>query len=176
MDSKTVFIVVAVVAIVIAIGITATIAIAMSSRGANVVRGYVDNVVNYTKGLPHHRCARGFKHIFGGMAPVTIEVSEGFKQRVEEILKMDPNTSTLLKEGYNITTIRPIVKIVVQEDGDIVMRATRATVEMVKLGVGRAVAYVDLESRSVLRLVICRVMMESSTADSTEGLTISTVV
>lgn len=62
-----------------------------------------------------------------------IEVSEGFKDRVVNILQSNENTSKLLNEGYNITAIRPIIKLVVQDDGNILLKAVGAWVTLHKV-------------------------------------------
>ena len=99
-----------------------------------------------------------------GFAPHSafVELSEEFKQKVVEILKSDTDTSALLSSGYNITCIEPILRLVVQGDGSVTMKVTKVIVLMVKPGEGKALAYVDLETGTVEKLVKCEVKVKSS--------------
>jgi len=81
-----------------------------------------------------------------------IEVSEGFKDRVVNILQSNENTSKLLNEGYNITAIRPIIKLVVQDDGNILLKAVGAWVTLHKEGEGVVHVLVDLEKSEVVSI------------------------
>jgi hypothetical protein len=82
----------------------------------------------------------------------SIEISEGFKEKVVNILKSNENTSKLLDEGYNITAIRPIIKLVVQDDGTVVLKAVGAWVTLHKEGGGVVHVLVDLENSTVVKI------------------------
>jgi hypothetical protein len=82
----------------------------------------------------------------------SIEISEGFKEKVVTILNSNENTSKLLDEGYNITAIRPIIKLVVQDDGIVVLKAVGAWVTLHKEGGGVVHVLVDLENSTVVKI------------------------
>jgi|YelNatPaOPRAMG01_1025707.scaffolds.fasta_scaffold69916_1 hypothetical protein len=81
------------------------------------------------------------------------EISEGFKEKVVNILKSDENVQKLLNEGYNITCIRPIVKAIVKEDSTVIMKATGAIVILTK-DTSHALVKVDVENNKVLETII----------------------
>jgi len=91
-----------------------------------------------------------FKNLIGPR----VEVSEEYRSRVLEILSRDEDAAKLLKEGYNVTAVKPIVKAYVAADGSVTLRASQAMVTLVKKGEGAAVALVDLEQGKVVKLVV----------------------
>lgn len=177
MVNKTITLIVALIAIAVTIGgMTATV-IAMKGNEAGVrvrehLRYILGSTLNNTVPCNITQPIMPFKMRRGFAGPgVIIEVSDEFKQKVIEILKSNPNTSNLLANGYNITYIKPIIKLVVQGDGSVTMKATRAIVLMVKPGEGKALAYVNLETGTVEKLVKCEVVIKSSeTRTSTTSL------
>jgi hypothetical protein len=104
------------------------------------------------KGQRNDICGRGLKLGFG-FKTISLEVSDEFKERILSIVEADPDVQELLKEGYNITAIRPIIKALVQANGDVTMKATGATVSM-RGESGWASIQVDLEAGKVARIVI----------------------
>jgi len=91
-----------------------------------------------------------FKNLIGPR----VEVSEGYRSRVLEILSKDEDAAKLLKEGYNVTAVKPIVKAYVAADGTVTLKASQALVTLVKKGEGVAVTLVDLEQGKVVKLVV----------------------
>lgn len=89
---------------------------------------------------------------FGGFGPV--EVSSEFEQNVTNIAKSDTDVQNLLAEGYNITSVRPVIKSVVDADGYVTTKATSAIVMLQKDTSGRASVFVNLEEGKVTRIVI----------------------
>jgi len=83
-----------------------------------------------------------------------VEVSEEFEQNVINIAKSDQDVQTLLGEGYNITGVRPIIKAIVEADGNVTMKATSAIVMLEKDTTGYASVWVDLEQAKVTEIVI----------------------
>lgn len=172
MVNKTITLVIIAIALAVTISSIAAVVIAMKGNDVGV---RVRERLSYTLGNaannempfnisqpmipPMKRFGRGFAR-----PGIIVEVSEEFKQKVIEILELDPNTSALLANGYNITRIEPIIGFVVQGDGSVVMRATKAVVLMVKPGEGRALAYVNLETNTVEKLAKCEVVTKSSGA------------
>jgi len=89
---------------------------------------------------------------FGGFGPV--EVSSEFEQNVTNIAKSDTDVQNLLAEGYNITSVRPVIKNVVDANGYVTTKATSAIVMLQKDTSGRAAVFVNLEEGKVTRIVI----------------------
>jgi len=83
-----------------------------------------------------------------------VEVSEEFKENVINIARNDTDVQALLDEGYNITGVRPIIKTIVEGDGNVVTKATSAVVMLEKDTTGHASAWVDLEQGKVTKIVI----------------------
>lgn len=87
-----------------------------------------------------------------GMA--SIELSTEYTEAVNSILEADTDVQTLIAEGYNVTSIRPIIKNVVEADGSIVTGATTAVVKLVNGTSGYAVVNVDVSQAAVNQIVI----------------------
>lgn len=83
-----------------------------------------------------------------------VEVSEEFKSKVIDIVKADQDVQNLLNNGYNITVVKPVVKTVVEGDGEVVMKATGAIVMLVKDRMSHATVKVDLENAKVTEVTI----------------------
>lgn len=89
---------------------------------------------------------------FGGFGPV--EVSAEFVQNVTNIAKSDADVQKLLADDYNITSVRPVIKSVVDADGYVTAKATSAIVMLQKDTSSRASVFVNLEEGKVTRIVI----------------------
>lgn len=119
----------------------------------------------------------GFRGGRGMLKQFVVEVSDEYRAKVESILRSDPDVSALLEKGYNITAIKPIVKLVVQGNGSVVASADKATVILVKNGGDRAIVYVDVASGSVIEIVKCERIsktaqqLAASSSVATQGLT-----
>ena len=83
-----------------------------------------------------------------------VEVSEEFEENAINIAESDEDVQGLLGDGYNVTGVRPIIKSVVEADGDVVTKATSAIVMLEKNATGRAFVWVDVEEGTVTRIVI----------------------
>ena len=92
------------------------------------------------------------RHGFGGFGP--IEVSEEFKQTVTNIAESDTDVQTLIADGYNVTAVRPIIKTVVDAEGNVVTKATRAVLMLQKDTTGHASVMVDIKEAKVTQIVI----------------------
>jgi hypothetical protein len=98
---------------------------------------------------------RGMKferHAFGGFGP--IEVSEEFKQTVTTIAENDTDVQGLITDGYNATAIRPIIKTVIDAEGNVVTKATSAILILQRDTTGYASVMVNLEEAKVTQIVI----------------------
>ena len=118
---------------------------------------------------PHHGrhpAAHGWHHAkpgpggeWAGRGPLAgVELSPGFQSRVMAVLQNDSRTASLLSEGYTVARIKPLFKLYVEDDGTTTVKAAKAVVHLVKAGEdgerGRAVAIVDLENDTIIRLVV----------------------
>ena len=99
----------------------------------------------------------------GGMA--NIELSTEYTETVNTILEADADVQTLIAEGYNVTSIRPIINSVVEADGSIVTSATTAVVKLENGTSGYAVANVDISQEAVTQIVIfTRTVIDKTTS------------
>jgi hypothetical protein len=89
---------------------------------------------------------------FGGFGPV--EVSEEFKQTVTNIAGNDTDVQNLIADGYNVTSVRPIIKTVIDAEGNVVTKATNAVLTLQKDATGYASVMVDVEQAKVTQIVI----------------------
>lgn len=80
------------------------------------------------------------------------EVSEGFKDKVLTIAKSDGDVQKLLNDGYSIVNIKPIVKVIVGDDGSVTIKATGAIVTLSKDS-ARAIVKVDVENAKVTEVI-----------------------
>ena len=99
----------------------------------------------------------------GSMA--NIEVSAEYTANVNAILNNDSDVLNLIAEGYNVTSINPIVKNVIQGDGTLVTQATTAIVAMQNGTSGYATVNVDVTNSTVTQIVtITRTVIDKSTS------------
>jgi hypothetical protein len=89
---------------------------------------------------------------FGDFGPV--EVSEEFEQTVTSIAESDTDVQNLIADGYNVTSVRPIIKTVVDAEGNVVTKATSAVLTLQKDTTGHASVMVDIEEAKVTQIVI----------------------
>ena len=92
------------------------------------------------------------RHGFGGFGP--IEVSDEFKEKVTTIAENDTDVQSLIANGYNVTSVHPIIKTVVDADGNVVTKATSAVVMLQKDTTGFATVTVSIEEAKVTQIVI----------------------
>ena len=105
--------------------------------------------------LMEHGFGGGPGHRGGGSGDMrNIEVSTEYTETVNAILEADPDVQTLIAEGYNITSIKPIIKTVVEGDGTIATSATSAVVTLKNGTSGYAVTKVDVSQAKVTEIVI----------------------
>jgi hypothetical protein len=90
----------------------------------------------------------------GGGPFGSIEVSEEYKAKVISIAESDSDVQALIAEGYNVTGVRPIIKYVVDANGDVTMKATTAIVELENGTTGHASVTVNLTQSKVTQIVI----------------------
>ncbi len=102
------------------------------------------------------RSSNGHRGGFGGFGSglLPVEVSAEFEEKVINIAKSDTDIQQLLDEGYNVTRVMPIVKTIIDGDGNVVTKATSATLMLEKDTTGRAIVSVDLTQEKVTQIVI----------------------
>ena len=109
--------------------------------------------------IPQEGCMRmGPGGHFGrgqiGMGPYGgIEVSTEFETNVVNIAKADSDVQQLLTDGYNVTRVMPIIKSVLDGEGNVVTKATNATLLLEKDTSGRALVSIDLQLNKVTQIV-----------------------
>jgi hypothetical protein len=82
----------------------------------------------------------------------SIQVSSDFTQNVTNIVQNDSDVQNLLTQGYNITSIRPVISTVIDGNGNVVANATTANVLLQGTN-GRALVIVDLTQAKVTKIV-----------------------
>lgn len=167
--------------IVLAITITAIVAIVITTYAQEFINRKINVVISTlstaTSNKTNMRCIEWLEHSKEFRAwfchrkyaslGMDVEISSEFKEKVLAIIRSDPDASTLLEEGYNVTRIIPVIRYVVQGDGVVTMKATSAVVEMVKPGTGRAHVYVDIASETVVKIAKCEIVIKSATPSIT---------
>jgi hypothetical protein len=92
------------------------------------------------------------RHGFGGFGPV--EVSEEFEQTVVNIAENDTDVQNLMNEGYNATAVRPVIKTIIDAEGNVVTKATSAVLILQKDTTGYATVTVNIDEAKVSQIVI----------------------
>jgi hypothetical protein len=101
--------------------------------------------------------------LMGGMG--NIEVSLEYTATVNAILNNDSDVQKLVTQGYNVTSIRPIIKSVIGADGTLTTKATTAIVTLQNGTSGFATASVDTSQAKVTRIVIVtRTVIDKTTS------------
>jgi len=90
----------------------------------------------------------------GGGRLGLIEVSEEFEQNAIAIANEDGDVQGLLEQGYTIVGVRPIIKTIIDGNGDVTTKATDAIVMLGSEDTSRASVWVDLEEGKVTQIVI----------------------
>lgn len=154
-DSRKALILFSIVAVAAVLGSIA-IPVYATDNGDESSNGFA-RWINGNMGLRRFGWPRGWGRF------VFMEVSEEFEGKVIEIAKSDEDVGKLLDDGYSITGVRPIIKAVVDADGDVVTKATCAIVVLQKDTTGHASVWVDLDEEIVTRIVIfTRMVIEKS--------------
>jgi hypothetical protein len=92
---------------------------------------------------------RGMDRGFGSEA---IQLSNDFTANATNIAKNDIDVQNLLNQGYNITSIRPIISTTVDGNGNVVTKASTADLTLIGTN-GRALVVVDLSQTKVTKIV-----------------------
>lgn len=95
---------------------------------------------------------RGCRSICGIGNFGEIQVSSDFTQNVTNIAKNDTDVQNLISQGFNITSIRPVISTMVDGNGNIVTKATGANLNM-QSATGRSLVVIDLNQSKVTKIV-----------------------
>lgn len=95
---------------------------------------------------------RGFggQNGFGGFGQ--IQVSSAFTQNVTNILNSSSDVQALFNQGYNVTSIKPVITTTVDGNGNLDTQATSANVVLQGTN-GRALVMVDLTTQNVTKII-----------------------
>jgi hypothetical protein len=100
----------------------------------------------------HRGMRRGFEG-FGGLGGFgQVQVSTEYTQNVTNIANADTDVQNLLNQGYNITSIHPVINTVVDANGNVVTKASKADLTLQGTN-GRAVVIIDLDQAKVTKIV-----------------------
>jgi hypothetical protein len=159
---------VALIAVAIAVAVIGTsLVIAFAQAGNNGATQQPQPPYPWT---PLHMKQR-FRWFWGARA-VEISISDEFKQKVISILQSDPDTATLLAQGYNITRIVPAkISAVIGGDGTVTLKATKVAVVLSNGAGSKAVAVVDIEKGSVAALYKFEAKIKTTTTTTTTPTT-----
>lgn len=146
-DRRKAFILLSVAAL-IAIVTSAALAAYAADDGEDVANGFAGR---FNGRMLMGRCGWGRGWGRGGF----IEVSEEYEANAIAIANEDGDVQELLSQGCTVAGVRPIIKTIVDGNGDVTTKATDA---IVMLGsedaTTRASVWVDLEEGKVTQIVI----------------------
>ena len=122
---------------------------------ADVFQGMITGDQGFSGEMGFGRGHRGHGGCMGGMGGMgNIEVSSEYTENVNAILDSDSDVQDLISQGYNVTSINPIVKNVIEADGTLATKATTAVVTLQNGTSGYATVNVDVEQAKVTQIVI----------------------
>jgi hypothetical protein len=122
----------------------------LSSVNATNNGVFVNN--GYMRFGGHRGMGRGCGGFGGPRGFGPIQVSTEFTQNVTNIANADTDVQNLLNQGYNITSVRPIISTVIDANGNVVTKASNADV-ILQSTTGRAFVVVDLDQAKVTKIV-----------------------
>jgi hypothetical protein len=95
---------------------------------------------------------RGMDNGFGGFDSEAIQLSSDFTANVTKIANNDSDVQNLLNQGYNITSIHPIISTTVDGNGNVISKASTANLTLIGTN-GRALVVVDVSQEKVTKIV-----------------------
>jgi hypothetical protein len=93
---------------------------------------------------------RGMDRGFGGPG---IQVSSEYTANVTNILNSDSDVQALISQGFNVTSIRPVITTSIDGNGNVVTKASTANVVLEGNNGNRSFAVVDLAQAKVTKIV-----------------------
>jgi len=104
---------------------------------------------------------------FGGQMG-NIQASSAYNETVGNILGNDTDVQKLVSQGYNVTSIRPILSSTISADGTVTIKASTAIVTMQNGTSGFATVNVDITNAKVTQItIITRTVIDKSTTTAT---------
>jgi hypothetical protein len=92
-----------------------------------------------------------------------IQLSAEFNQTINSILTNDSDVQNLIAQGYNVTSVRPILTPTINGNGTVTTQASTAVVTMVNGTYGFATIKVDLTNAKVTEIVtLIRTVIDKS--------------
>ncbi len=158
------------ITLVIAISIDASIAFVIQATAMADVKGSVASNVQSTLSSVNETgngglvtnvhlgfgdygvIGRGCRSIGGFQEFSAIQLSSDFTQNVTSIAKNDSDVQNLLSQGFNITSVRPVISTVVDGNGNLVTKASVAILNL-QSATGRSLVVVDLNQAKVTKIV-----------------------
>ena len=83
---------------------------------------------------------------------VPIQVSSDCTQNATNIAKNDTDVQNLISQGFNITSVRPVIITVIDGNGNIITKAASAHLTL-QSATGRSLVVVDLNQAKVTKIV-----------------------
>jgi hypothetical protein len=131
---------------------TALSSINATDNESNALNGFAEGSMTippeHRFGMGNRGMSRGFDRFYSG----AIQVSSEFIANVTSIANADTDIQNLLNQGYNITSIRPVISTTIDGNGNVVTKASSADLTLLGTN-GRAFAVVDIEQAKVSRIV-----------------------
>jgi len=131
---------------------TALSSINATDNESNALNGFAEGSMTippeHRFGMGNRGMNRGFDRFYSG----AIQVSSEFIANVTCIANADTDIQNLLNQGYNITSIRPVISTTIDGNGNVVTKASSANLTLLGTN-GRAFAVVDIEQAKVTRIV-----------------------
>jgi len=124
----------------------------LSSINATDIGGFFNNEYMGFGSQGGMGMGQGFGGPEGSGGFGSIQVSSDFTQNVTNIAKSDSDVQNLLNQGYNITSVRPVISTVVDGNGNVVTKASSADLTL-QSTTGRAFVVVDLDQAKVTKIV-----------------------
>jgi hypothetical protein len=90
---------------------------------------------------------------FGGFGAGAIQVSSDFTANVTNIANADTDVQNLISQGFNITSIHPVISTTIDGNGNIVTKASTANVLLEGNNGSRSLVVVDLSQAKVTKIV-----------------------
>lgn len=82
----------------------------------------------------------------------SIQVSSAYTQNVTNILNNSTDVQALFSQGWNVTSIKPVITTTIDGNGNVITQATTANV-IIQGTNGRAFVVVDLTTQKVTKIV-----------------------
>jgi len=96
--------------------------------------------------------SQGMGRGHGGFGADPIQVNSDYTANVTNIAENDSDVQNLLNQGYNITSIHPVITTSIDGNGNVITKASTADLTLTGTN-GRALVVVDLTQAKVTKIV-----------------------